>query len=889
MNRDDDGLGSPCDENPDNRVQTSDELDLNVEQDCRSPKVNHGHATQSSLPPKGETNADGVLKVGIEFESDEHAYQFYNKYASLLGFSVRKDWVNRSKVHGQVVSRKFTCSKEGYRRKDQRDVNVRKHRKETRTGCLAHMIITRQPNGKYRVSHFEAIHNHDNINPNNGRTLQLQKELCFAQASETDQPNILEAQNPAFDLMSRKFLVRESLDCLAVDYENHLKSERVRDMKEGEAGRLLRYFQRQHFENPSFFYAIQLDINDKVSNIFWADDNMVVDYNYFGDVVLLDTSCQTNKDFKPFVQFIGVNNHYQVVIFAAALLYDDTVESLKWLFHTFLEAMSGKKPKVILTDQDSTVVEAISSVLPETSHHICVWQLHQNALKHLSYMLKDAEAFANDFRSCIYDHKDEDDFIHAWEAMLDNYNLKQNEWLRWMYREREKWAVVDGRNTFFIDMKPSHLGESLSNKLRSYVNSDQDVLQFFKHFERVVDEQRYKEIEATDELGHCKPKLMGNVVLLKHASEIYTQKAFEVFQREYEKCLNVVANQCSQNGYLSEYKVNTFGKNQEYTVTFDSSGDTVICSCMKFEYVGFLCSHALRVLDYRNIKVVPSRYILRRWTKDARIGCAREDSDFIIQENPKLVVARRYRDMCRSILNISARAAESDDAFQFASRQLNEVIEGVEKILTLKAEEAQVIASSSSAANASDSGNAEIFLDGNAIEDQDESSRAQSKKENETFVPHRHKQKNVPERGSKTKRIQNERSNSPNTITCISSPSPAYISPQASGPAPVMQGLFNFEANQVVQCIYQQPNAEMDQQPNAEMDQQPNFYSDQHDSPSQTRLHQEPLIRSTYHDSVSKSTQLRQAMELDIQPTHSSSYLLYDHRYRTSDTPFLGP
>ncbi|XWS50579.1 hypothetical protein CRYUN_Cryun12cG0098800 [Craigia yunnanensis] len=812
MERDDDDMGSPRYEDPDTRAQTSDKFDLNVEQDRCSPKVNHFLATQSSLPSKGETNTDGVLKIGIEFESDEHACRFYNKYARLLGFSIRKDWVNRSKIHGQVVSRKFTCSKEGYRRKDQRDVNVKKHRKETRSGCLAHMIITRQPNGKYRVSHFEANHNHDNINPNNGQTLQLLKELCFPQASETDQPNNSETQNPAFDLMTRKFYLRESLDCLAADYDIHLRSERMRDMKVGEAGRLLRYFLRQHFENPLFFYAIQLDSNDKVSNIFWSDDNMVVDYNYFGDVVLLDLSCRTNEDFKPFVQFIGVNHHNQVVIFAAAFLYDDTVESLKWLFHTFLEAMSGKKPK----------------------------------------KLKDAEAFANDFRSCIYDHKDEDDFINAWEAMLDNYNLKQSEWLRWMYREREKWAVVYGRNTFFIDMRGSHLGESLSNKLRSYLNSDQDLLQFLKHFERVVDEQRYKEIEASDEMSHCKPKLMGNVVLLKHASEIYTPKGFELFQHEYEKCLNVVANQCSQNGYLCEYKVNTFGKSREYTVTFDSSDDTVSCSCMESEYIGFLCSHALRVLDHRNRKVVPSRYILRRWTKDARIGCAGEDSDFIMQENSKLVAAKRYRDMCCSILNISARAAESDDAFQFASRLLNEVIEVVEKILTLKAEEVQAIASSSSAANASDSENAEIFLDGNAIGDQDESSRAASKKGNGTVVLHRHKQKNVPDGHSKTRRIQNERSNSMNSNTCISSLSPAYISPQTSGPAPVVWGLFNFEVNQVVQCIYQQPNLLTDQQPNAEMYQQPNFYNDQHDLQSQTQLLQEPSIHSSYYDSVSK-------------------------------------
>ncbi|MBA0857678.1 hypothetical protein Goshw_015470 [Gossypium schwendimanii] len=835
MNKDDDDLGGPHEEDPDNRAQTSDQLDLNVEQECRSPKVNHVDSTHSNLPSKVETKADGLLRVGIEFESDEHAYRFYNKYARLSGFSVRKDWVNRSKIHGQVVSRKFTCSKEGYRRKDQRDVIVKKHRKETRTGCLAHMIITCKPNGKYLLSHFEANHNHDNINPYNGHALQLQKDLCFVHAPETEQPNNLETQNPAFDLTS-KILVRESLDCLPMDYVNHLRSERVRDMKEGEAGCLLHYFQRQHFENPSFFYAIQLDINDKVSNIFWADDNMVVDYNCFGDVVLLDMRFRTNKDYKPFVQFIGVNHHNQALIFSAALLYDDTVESLKWLFHTFLEAMSWKKPKVILTDQDATVVKAVGSILPETGHHICVYQMHQNTLKHLSHIVKDADAFSNDFRSCIYDHNDEDDFIHAWEAMLDKYNLKQNEWLRWMYREKEKWAVVYGKNRFFIDMKCSHLGESLSNKLRSYLNDDQDVLQFFKHFERVMDEQRHKEIKATHKMSHCKLELMGNVILLKHASEIYTPKAFEVFQHD----------------------------------------------CMKFEYVGFLCSHALRVLDHRNIKVVPSRYILKRWTKDARIGCAQDDSDFIIQENPKLVAARRYRDMCRSILNLSARAAESYDAFHFASGQLNETIEGVEKILAQKAEDAQVIASSSSAATAPDSENVEIFLDGNAIDDQEKSCRTQSKKENEATEPHRHKQKSILQRGLKNRRIQNEVSNSPNTITCISSSSPTNVSPQASVSAPVMQRLFNFEANQVVQCVDQQSTLGIEQKPHAEVYQNPNFYTDQHGSPNQTQLLQDkPLIHGTYHDSVSNYCQLRQAMELDIQPSHSSSFLLYDDRDRT--------
>uniref|UniRef100_A0A5B7B2B1 Protein FAR1-RELATED SEQUENCE n=1 Tax=Davidia involucrata TaxID=16924 RepID=A0A5B7B2B1_DAVIN len=890
MHRNDDDPVSPHVEDMDFRLRTSNNLDLNVDQDCRSPKVAHVSAVQSSLSSKDEVNMGGVLKIGMEFESDEHAYRFYNKYAGLVGFSVRKDWVNRSKIHGQVVSRKFTCSKEGYRRKDKRDVNVKKHRKETRTGCLAHMIITRQLDGKYRVTHFEANHNHENVHPSNAQKLQdlpSQGMVDVTEVTEVDLANNLEIQSKlAFQLLGRRFGTGESFDYLAIDYDNHLSSGRTRNMEEGEAARLLYYFQRQHFENPSFFYTIQLDIDDKISNIFWADDNMIVDYDHFGDVVCLDTTYRTNKDFRPFVQFIGLNHHKQVLIFGAALLYDETVDSLKWLFRTFIEAMSGKKPKAILTDQDATIVEAIDSVLSETNHRVCAWQMYQNALKHLSHVIKDADSFAKDLRSCIFYHDDEENFTQAWDAMLDKFSLRQNEWLRWMFREKEKWALAYGRNTFFVDMKSAHLGENLSNNLRNCLYSDLDVLQFFKHFEDVVNEQRYKELEASYEMGRCTPRLMGNVVLLKHASDVYTPKAFEEFQREYEKCLNIVVNLGSDNGSLFEYKANVFGKPREYTVTFNSLDDTVTCSCMKFEYVGVLCCHALKVLDHRNIKVVPACHFLKRWTKDARVESARDGCAVAVEENPKLITATRYKDLCCRILKISARAAESDEAFEFAARQLDEVMQGVEKILKLKpSEEAQVISSSSTGANASESDQAEIFLDRNAIEVQNNNVMKEIV-ERESTVPDKDQLSNFSVRISKTKRAQNVQSPPPDIVN--SCPPPACISSPSPTLDPVTQGSYNIEASHVVQCIFEPPNIVMDQQPHSDMYQPPNFYSNQHDSPGQIQLLQESLIRNPFQDSMSSNAQLRQAMDLDVQHPHSSPFIHYDHRYRTSDTQYFG-
>jgi len=47
-----------------------------------------------------------------------------------------------------------------------------------------------------------------------------------------------------------------------------------------------------------------------------------------------------------------VNNHNKTTIFYVALLYDETAESFVCPFKTFLAAMLGKKPHIILSDKE---------------------------------------------------------------------------------------------------------------------------------------------------------------------------------------------------------------------------------------------------------------------------------------------------------------------------------------------------------------------------------------------------------------------------------------------------------------------------------------------------------------------------------------------------------
>uniref|UniRef100_A0A453GV48 Protein FAR1-RELATED SEQUENCE n=1 Tax=Aegilops tauschii subsp. strangulata TaxID=200361 RepID=A0A453GV48_AEGTS len=49
------------------------------------------------------------------------------------------------------------------------------------------------------------------------------------------------------------------------------------------------------------------------------------------------------------------------------------------------------------------------------------------------------------------------------------------------------------RNAYTIGMRSTQLSESLNSDLKDHLNSDLDILRFFKHVERVVQEKRDSE------------------------------------------------------------------------------------------------------------------------------------------------------------------------------------------------------------------------------------------------------------------------------------------------------------------------------------------------------------------------------------------------------------
>nr|GMD18763.1 protein FAR1-RELATED SEQUENCE 5-like [Ipomoea batatas] len=99
--------------------------------------------------------------VGMEFESEDAAKEFYDNYARRAGFVMRIDQCRRSEVDKRILSRRLSCNKQGYyvKMKDQFGP-ARKPRMSTREGCKAMILVKVDKSGKWVVTRFVKEHTH---------------------------------------------------------------------------------------------------------------------------------------------------------------------------------------------------------------------------------------------------------------------------------------------------------------------------------------------------------------------------------------------------------------------------------------------------------------------------------------------------------------------------------------------------------------------------------------------------------------------------------------------------------------------------------------------------------------------------------------------------------
>ncbi|XP_028101611.1 protein FAR1-RELATED SEQUENCE 6-like [Camellia sinensis] len=189
----------------------------------------------------------------------------------------------------------------------------------------------------------------------------------------------------------------------------------------------------------------------------------------------------------------------------------------------------------------------------------------------------------------FYDSFTKDEFEEYWKAVIENFNLNDNEWLGYYITTLKQFV------------------EQYDNALRSKVENETKV--DFKSRNKVYDCLTVYHFE-------------------KQFRTAYTNSKFKEVQLEMKRLVYCRANLIKEEGAICTYHVReavVVGegmKKVEFVVHFNSTECELQCMCRLFEFRGIMCANSLCVLIERSIYEVPNKYIVSRWRKDLERGYA---------------------------------------------------------------------------------------------------------------------------------------------------------------------------------------------------------------------------------------------------------------------------
>ncbi|XP_076954274.1 protein FAR1-RELATED SEQUENCE 5-like [Bidens hawaiensis] len=382
---------------------------------------------------------------GMMFSSIDQAFDFYCEYAKKAGFGARK---GGSYVHGGVLKTKyFTCCKEGYKPAKMCDLKgdcnesskpyyKRRKRPTIRCGCRAHIQLKSVDGGFFEVDDFVEGHNHRMVADSDMQFVCSAKKLTHVQEEAIyELSNMNLGPVKAFNLMRTHYGGFEKVGATKDDCKNFRQGLNCY-IREYDAEMIVqRLCAKKTFSSD---YPFEYDVNDdrELIRMFWADETLKSNYLAFGDIISFDATFKTNKYKMVFVPFTAIDNHCHSVTVCAGLLASKTIESYTWLLQMLLKSF-GQAPKVVVTDQDPAMKQAIAAVFPNTRHRLCMWHIMKKVADKVGADLCNNEDFKSRLCNIVWtDSISPLEFEEKWQAIMVEFELDKNKWLTDMYEIR---------------------------------------------------------------------------------------------------------------------------------------------------------------------------------------------------------------------------------------------------------------------------------------------------------------------------------------------------------------------------------------------------------------------------------------------------------------------
>uniref|UniRef100_A0A1D1YF28 Protein FAR1-RELATED SEQUENCE n=1 Tax=Anthurium amnicola TaxID=1678845 RepID=A0A1D1YF28_9ARAE len=596
------------------------------------------------------TNSDDDRppEVGMKFRSREDLCNYYRRYAQRTGFGIT---IRRSSFTKEGICReaKIQCCKSG----TGGSKPTYRFRLTAKTNCPAMIVAKLLHDGLLHLVVVRLDHNHP-VNPSMSKFFRCNKKL----------PNAAKKQVECID-------EAETRPNKVIGSASRLK------LGEGDVEAICRFFARMQSKNTNFFYAMDLDDEGRLRNVFWADAKARAAYQYFDDVVSFDTTYLESKYDMPFAPFLGVNHHGHFVLLGCSLLSEETRESYTWLFETWLACMSGHPPSAIITDQCKAVQDAVAEVFPRAHHRFCLCQILKRIPKELGGHAE-FKRIKKEIKKLVFDSLRIDEFEEKWGKMIREYGIEGNGWLQTLYKDRHSWAPVFVKEAFWAGMSITQRGEHLNSFFDGCIHPKTSIKQFISRYEKVLQSKYEKEEQADFESFLKSRHLLSKFYMEKQLSELYTIDMFKRFQDELQAMMYCHVSLIKEDGPVSTFDViesifSKDGKKLEdkgYEVLYNADLLDVRCICCLFQFRGIMCKHALTVLKLKQVYEIPSQYILNRWRKGfKRLHVVTRQVNDAVPDN----VMDRYDHLSTRCIQLVEVGMMAEDKFELALKLIREV------------------------------------------------------------------------------------------------------------------------------------------------------------------------------------------------------------------------
>ncbi|XP_039137329.1 protein FAR1-RELATED SEQUENCE 6-like [Dioscorea cayenensis subsp. rotundata] len=342
--------------------------------------------------------------------------------------------------------------------------------------------------------------------------------------------------------------------------------------------------------------------------------------------------------------------------------------------------MSGKAPKSNTMDQCMAIQGAIRTVFPNSHHRLCLLAHYEEDPEKLGG-LTHYKAIKKILKSIVYEAIDIQEFENIWLKMIEDYNIGKNEWLNLLYTNRHRWAPVYVKGVFWAGMSTTQRSESINAFFDGYVGPTTSLKQFVEQYDNALKSKIEKENKADFATFNSSFQVLTDCFFEKQLQEAYTNEIFKLFQDELRGMLYCNLTFIRSDGARNIFQVTDILKGKDgrvrlqvgFTVYQNELEFDIKCTCRLFEFKGIVCRHICKVFIERNVKEIPSQYILSRWRKDIKrrhtyVKNCYEDSQISEQKV-------RYNKLCSHFSKAAEIGVESIEKYSFLMKCVDDAIE----------------------------------------------------------------------------------------------------------------------------------------------------------------------------------------------------------------------